>query len=207
MVGGCRSIGCCTLSYPATLAELQKTLDWDLPKDPFSGKDVVYQRRNDGFKLYSLWSDLDDDGGLPVQQTRYKDGDIVVNQGDDGDCMYVIQSGNVEVFQKRGEKEVHLAVLGEPDFFGEMALFEKEVRSATIRAKGDARILTVDKKTFLNRIQEDPSMAFRIVEKMSQRIRYLNSTLTRIKAVDRRNWEERSEGDSPLEAQRLNEDY
>ena len=130
----------------------------------------------------------------------YKDGDIVVNQGDEGDCMYVIQSGNVEVFQKRGDKEVHLAKLGEPDFFGEMALFAKEVRSATIRSKGDSRILTVDKKTFLNRIQEDPSMAFRIVEKMSQRIRDLNSTLTRIKSVDRRNWEERSDGDNPPES-------
>ena len=108
----------------------------------------------------------------------YRDGDIIVRQGETGDCMYVIQEGQAEVFHMEGDKEISLAVLGNEDVFGEMALFERDVRSATVKAKGDVRILTVDKKTFLRRIQEDPSMAFRILEKMSHRIRELNSKLS-----------------------------
>ena len=72
-----------------------------------------------------------------------------------------------------------------------MALFESEVRSATVRAKKDTIILTVDKKTLLRRIQNDPSLAFRIIEKMSSRIRSLNTHVNRIKGTDRRNWETR----------------
>ncbi len=112
----------------------------------------------------------------------YRNGEVVVRQGESGDCMYVIQAGQAEVLQEKDGKEVRLAVLGEEDVFGEMALFEREVRSATVRALGDLRVLTVDKKTFLRRIQEDPSLAFRILQKMSHRIRQSNTELVRIKA-------------------------
>jgi len=121
----------------------------------------------------------------------YNNSEIIVKQGETGECMYVIQSGTVEIVQKNENKEVHLAELCENDFFGEMSIFEREVRSATVRAKGEVRVLTVDKKTLLGRIQEDPSLAFRIVQKMSSRIREMNIQLSRIKAADRRNWDTR----------------
>jgi CRP-like cAMP-binding protein len=78
---------------------------------------------------------------------------------------------------KKGDADVCVAVLGEGDFFGEMALFDQEVRSATVRARGEVRILTLEKRTFLRRIHEDPSLAFRMLEKMSRRVRKLNETL------------------------------
>lgn len=111
----------------------------------------------------------------------YKNGEIIVRQGEMGDCMYVIQAGQVEVFQEKDDKEVRLAVLGDGEFFGEMALFEREARSASVRALGEVRVLTVDKKTFLRRIHEDPSLAFRVVQKMSQRIRQLNAEVFRLR--------------------------
>ena len=52
-------------AYPETLYELQETLDWKLPEDPFSGADFVYQRQGEGFKLYSIGQDLKDSGGQP----------------------------------------------------------------------------------------------------------------------------------------------
>jgi CRP-like cAMP-binding protein len=58
-----------------------------------------------------------------------------------------------------------------------MAIFEHEVRTATVRAVGEARVLTIDKKNFLRGIHEDPSLAFRIVETMSHRIRDLTDRL------------------------------
>jgi CRP/FNR family cyclic AMP-dependent transcriptional regulator len=110
----------------------------------------------------------------------YQDGEVIVRQGEVGNCMYVIQEGRVEVLTDRDGKEVFLMTLEEGEFFGEMALFEREVRSATVRALGDVRVLTVDERTFLRRIHKDPSLAFRIVQTMSGRIRMLVDEVRRL---------------------------
>ena len=112
----------------------------------------------------------------------FADGNEIVRQGDEGNCMFVIQAGEVDVVRDDGGGEVHLAVLAQGDVFGEMALFDREARSATVRARGEARVLTLDKKTFLRRVHEDPSVAFRILQRMSHRIRQLNDEIVRLKA-------------------------
>lgn len=108
---------------------------------------------------------------------EYGEGDVIVLQGEIGNCMYEILEGQVEVIRETGKKKVLLARLGKGDFFGEMALFDRETRSATVRALGRARILTIDKRTLLGRITQDPSLAFRILEKMSYRIRELDKKM------------------------------
>lgn len=108
---------------------------------------------------------------------EYKDREVIVRQGEAGNCMYVIQEGEVEAIAEADGKEMRLRKLGPNDFFGEMALFGTENRSATVRALGPARVLTIDKKSFLGGVQEDPSLAFRMVKVMSQRIRDLTDRL------------------------------
>ena len=76
----------------------------------------------------------------------YCDGETIIKQGESGDCMYVIQLGKVEVVNEQDGKEVHLAIRHKGEFIGDMSLFEREVRSATVRSLGESRILTVDKK-------------------------------------------------------------
>jgi CRP-like cAMP-binding protein len=111
----------------------------------------------------------------------YKDGEIIVRQGDVGECMYVIQSGQVEVRKETNGIERKLTMLGEGGIFGEMALLDKEVRSATVRALGEARILTVDKRTFIRWMSEDPTVVFHVVGMMSKRIRELSEELVKLK--------------------------
>ena len=113
----------------------------------------------------------------------YNDGDVIIKQGDPGNCMFVIQSGNVEVIKENDGHEVKLALRKEGDFFGEMALFSREVRSATIRAKGEVKALTIDKRNLLGRIQKDPALAFRIIETLSRRIRDLSQDYANEKMV------------------------
>jgi CRP/FNR family cyclic AMP-dependent transcriptional regulator len=110
---------------------------------------------------------------------EYNDGEVIVRQGETGDCMFVIQKGEVEAIAEANGKELRLRKMGANEFFGEMALFEKETRTATIRALGPARVLTIDKKNFLGGIHEDPSLAFRIIKTMSHRIRDLTDRLAR----------------------------
>ncbi|HBB92820.1 MAG TPA: hypothetical protein DC042_14170 [Bacteroidales bacterium] len=59
-----------------------------------------------------------------------------------------------------------------------MGLFEKDVRSCTIRAVGQSRVMTIDKQNFYQTIQKDPSLAFRLLEMMSRRIRQTNQRIS-----------------------------
>ncbi|MBF0622208.1 MAG: cyclic nucleotide-binding domain-containing protein [Magnetococcales bacterium] len=117
---------------------------------------------------------------------KYNDGEVIIRQGEEADTMFVILKGAVEVVayaedDPAGELTV-LAVLEQDEVFGEMSCFDKLPRSASVRARGKARVLTVDSKGFLQRIQADPALAMRIFKKLSERIRTLNAEIVKLKA-------------------------
>jgi len=114
----------------------------------------------------------------------YQDGEDIVRQGEVGDSMYVIQEGRAEVLVEQGGKEIRVDLLGAGDLFGEMAIVENEVRMATVRALGQVRALTVDKRNFLRRIHEDPSLAYRILQVMSHRVRERAAEVARLKSSE-----------------------
>ena len=112
----------------------------------------------------------------------YQDGELVIRQGETGNCMYVIQAGEVEIFREEDGRNVRLRIAGPNEFFGEMALVENDVRSASVRSIGESRILHVDKRTFMRRVHEDPSLAYRIMESLSHEIRRLAAELGKLRA-------------------------
>jgi CRP-like cAMP-binding protein len=116
----------------------------------------------------------------------YSDGEIITRQGDVGDCMFVIQQGKVQVLVEKDGVETPLRVASEGEFMGEMSIFDHEERSATLRALGEARLLTIDRKNFLKRVHKDPSLAFRLVRTMSKRIRDLSDEVTRLAVNDKK---------------------
>jgi CRP-like cAMP-binding protein len=109
----------------------------------------------------------------------YNDGDIICNEGDEGKSMFVIQSGKVEVIKKRPEGELQLGTMTKGEIFGEIALFDHMPRSATVRAVGEAVVLSIDKKGFFAKASKDPTMVFNILEGMSKRIRALTLELSK----------------------------
>ncbi len=115
----------------------------------------------------------------------YQDGEVIVRQGEIGDCMYVIQEGQVEVVVERDDREVRLAIRGAGQPIGEMEILEHQPRSATVRALGQARVLTVDRKHFLRHIHQDPSLAYHMMQTMSQRIRELSTEVVRLEQNQR----------------------
>ena len=116
-------------------------------------------------------------GGYGSEQSvqvgqQYANREVIVEEGAKGDSMYVVQSGKVEVVQTGEDGDEHqLRTLKSGEFFGEMAIFEDEVRSATVRAVGDARVLEVDKKTVERRLQDNPQLAVNMLKTMSSRLR------------------------------------
>ncbi len=79
---------------------------------------------------------------------RFATGEVVFHEGDQGDSLFVLARGAVEVVSRRDGKERVLAVLEAPEAFGEMSLIDREVRSATVRAKGDCVALQLSAENF-----------------------------------------------------------
>lgn len=80
---------------------------------------------------------------------RYAAGETVFEEGDLGDSLFVIASGEIEVVRKNdaGEPRV-IQTLSPPEFFGEMSLIDKEYRSASVRAKVDSVLLQLTAENF-----------------------------------------------------------
>lgn len=112
----------------------------------------------------------------------FEAGEYLFRQGEDGDCMYVIQEGEVEIVANVDGRPIGLARRGPGEFLGEMAIFEREKRSADARALTRLRVISVDKRNFLTRVHEDPSVAFRLVQQLSHRVRELSQEVARARA-------------------------
>jgi len=118
---------------------------------------------------------------LPGQTT-------ICREGEEGPCMYLIVDGDVEV--KKGEKVIgHLA---SGDFFGEMAVFEQEARSATVITRGNVRLLRLDGADLLRLITELPTVAIGICEALTQRVQDMTDRWT---ATD---WTVESQAQAPI---------
>ena len=97
--------------------------------------------------------------------------DPIFKQGDQGQVMYVVQEGQVEVLQEVGDVEIQVAVLERGDFFGEMAVLEEEARSHSIRAlEGGAKLVTISRAGFQTMLKRNPEIAVRMIRKLGKRL-------------------------------------
>lgn len=79
----------------------------------------------------------------------YSPGEVIVRQGEPGQCAYFIQAGEVEVVRKEQDQEKVIATLRNDEYFGEMALLSNEPRNATIRALKETRVAALGKDNFV----------------------------------------------------------
>lgn len=99
----------------------------------------------------------------------YNDGDIIFQENDYGCDMHIIRKGQVKIYRERSGRDIILAVLNKGDFFGEMALFTGQSRSASAQAIGPCQIQTIDRNSFKAFVNEP--VVWRMFERMSHRIR------------------------------------
>ena len=108
----------------------------------------------------------------------YNDGDVIVEEGTKSREMYLVQHGQVRVVKEGIDSDRLVATLREGEIFGEMGLLDAKPRSATVKALGEARVLTIDHEKFLELVITDPSFALMILRQMGERIRDLNTMLS-----------------------------
>lgn len=103
----------------------------------------------------------------------FKAGETIFNEGDRGDEMFVIQSGQVEI--RRGNRV--LETVPEKSIFGEMALIDDEPRSATVVAITAVTVVPVSEKQFLFLVSETPFFALNVMRTLARRLRLANKAL------------------------------
>ena len=94
-----------------------------------------------------------------VMQRSFGAGEVVFNAGDEGDALYIIARGKVDVVEGGGESRHSLAELGPGQAFGEMALLSGASRTATIRATVPTDLLEIKREDFIRLMSRDRQLA------------------------------------------------
>lgn len=115
-------------------------------------------------KQVSLFSTLEDDDLTRlcelVTEVELKKGEILFEENDNAEAAYVIKSGRLDVLQARGDRKVLLAMRSVGEVIGEMALFEENQRSATLKAATDVILIKIQ-KTVMDTLLESSTKAAR----------------------------------------------
>lgn len=112
------------------------------------------------------------------EEVNYQSGEILFNENDPSDYLYVIVDGEIEIVKNHGDPgEIRLAVLHSKASFGELTLFGDEGRSAAAIASKDSTFLAIEKEHLLLLIQENPAISTSILFQLANMIRELNKTI------------------------------
>ena len=111
-------------------------------------------------------------------QTSFAAGDLIVEEGQTGNGLYVIMSGNVEAVKGYGTENARVVnKLAVGEVFGEMALLGEWPRTATVRAVDDVKCLGIDRWVFLSQLERDPQVGIKMPQILAQRLKESDSRL------------------------------
>ncbi|PJZ48839.1 Crp/Fnr family transcriptional regulator [Leptospira saintgironsiae] len=118
---------------------------------------------------------------------RFKESDVIFDENEPADQMYLILTGKVGIHKKVKEAFKLLIELKEGDMFGEMALVDRKPRSARAIAKTDVLLFAITESVFYNLVQTNPSFSLKMVKMLSSRLRETNQTIASLLKGDRKN--------------------
>ncbi|HEX7023395.1 MAG TPA: Crp/Fnr family transcriptional regulator [Gemmatimonadales bacterium] len=120
-----------------------------------------------------------------VRERRQPKGSLILTQGDEGEALFLIRSGQVKVtIVAEDGREVILSVLGPGSFFGEMALIDDEPRSAHVFAMQESVLLVLRREDFRARLARSPELAIALLREISRRLRRADDTITSLMLLD-----------------------
>jgi len=144
--------------------------------------DIAQEMTLEALRSVPLFGSLDDHAAVELRSLLKIDdipaGQQLFHKGDDGDAMYLIESGRVRIsITDQDEKEVTLADLAQGDFFGEMALIDGRHRSADARVTEDARLAVLARPAFLSFVRANPDVALEMLSALTDRLRRTDELL------------------------------
>ncbi|MBO0888788.1 cyclic nucleotide-binding domain-containing protein [Candidatus Bathyarchaeota archaeon] len=109
------------------------------------------------------------------RERSYDSGEVIEKEGGSGVAFYLITNGSVEV--RKAEKVV--SKLGRGQFFGEMALIDKQPRSATVvSAQSGTKCLVMPVWNFRATVENDPKVAMGVMKELARRLRETTNALS-----------------------------
>ena len=115
----------------------------------------------------------------------YPRGAIIVNEGDEGNSLFVIQSGSVKTFlSDENGREVVLSTQRSGEFFGDLALFDDEPRSASVMTLEPCKVMTISKAQLRDAIKDDPEIGLSLLKGLAGRIRVLTENVRTLALLD-----------------------
>ncbi len=114
-----------------------------------------------------------------LREARVEPGTTVFAQGDEGDAMYLIEEGAIDIVAGTGKHQVTLASLFKQQYFGELSLLDGAPRSAMAVASRETVLLALDRDDFVDFIKRRPEAALSIMHEIGERMRATNEAMTR----------------------------
>ena len=110
---------------------------------------------------------------------------IVINEGDDSRSFYVILDGQVKVYlTDEGGKEVVLNMQGVGEYFGEVALLDEGLRSASVITTETSQFAVLNQQAFTDCISDNPQISLKIMQGLTRRLRALSDNVRSLALMD-----------------------
>jgi len=110
---------------------------------------------------------------------------VLVHENDTGESFFLILKGKVKISAEGQDgKEVILSFLSEGEFFGELALVDEELRSATVTAVVKTTVLIIHRHDFLSLLENNGQMMKRFLVILSNRLRHANDQIKSLALLD-----------------------
>lgn len=114
-----------------------------------------------------------------LETLSFKAGRIIFNEGDAGNAMYIVASGNVNIYLPgEASRRISLKDIARGEYFGELALFDEKPRSASALATTDTVLLELRHATLAAYVEHNPRAAMMLLRTMSEHVRQANSLLS-----------------------------
>ena len=111
-----------------------------------------------------------------VEEKSFPPDAEIIKEGEAGESLYLMLGGGVSVIKNRGTPdELHIADIGGDDYFGEMALFDRQTRSASVVTREETQVLELSRFEFEEIMKEFPLIAIHACRIFSKRMRNLQS--------------------------------
>jgi CRP/FNR family transcriptional regulator len=119
-----------------------------------------------------------------VFERNFRSGETIYDEGQDGDALFVIQAGQVELIRHGEGPHRVISRHGPGEFFGEMSVLLGRQRMARAVAVADTRVLQLDARTFETMCVEQPEIAIRVIQRLAARMTHLEQRLAALGADD-----------------------
>jgi CRP-like cAMP-binding protein len=114
-----------------------------------------------------------------IKPRDYASGEVILREGEEAVGFFVVSSGRVQVLKDMdGPKEMVLATLGPGEFFGETALLDGYLRTASVRALEDTHCLAMSRWDFTSELKGNPELAVQILRTVARRLRQTDARLS-----------------------------